>query len=546
MGESLKGQRALHKEIMQTHLCTGCGACINLCPYQAIHEDRIILLHDCDLSEGRCYAYCPRTPTDLAALRKKIFDLQDWTPGLGVVKGFYVVRAAEPSQRTGVQHGGTVSALMTIAMQEKIIDSVVASDEGVGLLPRGITVNFPEEIRKKARSRFVVSPNLAEFNALSWAGGRMIGVVATPCQALALAKMRTKPVQAHATRIEQLKFVVGLFCGWTLSWERIRALLQRKGIDEEMIVGMDVPPSKYQVLQVYTKEGTIDIPLTEVDPDCVRDSCRSCGDMTAEYADISVGSARLPEGWEAAKGWNHVIVRTALGEQVLALAHEKGILEFRDAPAENLERLKKASARKRENASKNLKEATGDEVANMEKRQSFGLHPLTLSVSEDNDTLKKIIPMLKKAICHQSDLILVVREMSGDARVDIAEFCRAMGARVEVQDPFELEATRKAISRMRKENDVRILLLRQSFVFNPAQGTKKEYNITISETLCLGEQCGCNRICTRVFHCPGLVWSPDKKKPQIDETVCTGCGACSLICTTGALIRKRVEVGINR
>jgi hypothetical protein len=40
---------------------------------------------------------------------------------------------------------------------------------------------------------------------------------------------------------------------------------------------------------------------------------------------------------------------------------------------------------------------------------------------------------------------------------------------------------------------------------------KKEYAISISETLCLGEECGCNRFCTRVFHCPGLVWNKERK-----------------------------------
>jgi len=40
--------------------------------------------------------------------------------------------------------------------------------------------------------------------------------------------------------------------------------------------------------------GTITISLDEVTP-CVRESCWSCFDMTAEFADISVGSARLPK-----------------------------------------------------------------------------------------------------------------------------------------------------------------------------------------------------------------------------------------------------------
>ena len=46
----------------------------------------------------------------------------------------------------------------------------------------------------------------------------------------------------------------------------------------------------------------------------------------------------------------------------------------------------------------------------------------------------------------------------------------------------------------------------------------------VDETRCLGEQCGCNRLCTRVFRCPGLVWDKAKNKSRLDEVICTGCG----------------------
>ena len=350
----IKGQHALHEEVRQALFCTGCGACVNLCPYHAAHGDQIVMLHACDIKEGRCYAYCPRTPTDMESLKKQFFNAEDMTPEVGAMKSFYIVRAGDEKLCIGAQHGGTVTALMTLAMREGFIDSAIVADEGDCMLPKGITVNQPDEIGRKGKSRFVVSPNVAEFNALAWAGGRKIGIVATPCQAIALAKMRAKPVHVHAARIDQLKLVIGLFCGWALSWEKLTALVRRKGVDLKDIEGMDIPPSKYQLLQVYTKKGTVDIPLNEVDPACVRGACHYCQDMTAEFTDISVGSARLPEGWDMAKGWNQVITRTSLGERLLALARSKGVLEFREVPEGNLERVKNASMSKKKTAVKNL------------------------------------------------------------------------------------------------------------------------------------------------------------------------------------------------
>jgi coenzyme F420 hydrogenase subunit beta len=117
----------------------------------------------------------------------------------------------------------------------------------------------------------------------------------------------------------------------------------------DTITGMDIPPSQYHSLEVLTKGGPVGISLDLVEK-CVRSSCRSCHDLTSEFSDISVGSARLPEGWKEAKSWNQVIVRTKKGQNLIEIAREKGILEFRDVPEGNLERLKKASLNKKEKA----------------------------------------------------------------------------------------------------------------------------------------------------------------------------------------------------
>ncbi|MHB9097485.1 MAG: Coenzyme F420 hydrogenase/dehydrogenase, beta subunit C-terminal domain [Syntrophales bacterium] len=339
------GQKKLEESIIRTGLCTGCGACVNLCPYQASYRDRTVTLHPCDLERGRCYACCPRTPVDREDLRRKLHAGTDWTPEVGAVEGFFITRATDEGIRQQAQHGGTVTALIALALREGLIDAAVIAAEGEGLLPQAITVSDPEAAGKTGKSRFVVSPTVAEFNRAVRSDYRRIGVVATPCQALALAKMRTQPVTAPASGIEKLQLVVGLFCGWALSWRDLVALVKEK-TDLARVTGMDIPPSRYHTLEVSTEDGTIRVSLDEVNP-CVRESCRSCDDMTAEYSDISVGSARLPEGWETARGWNQVIVRTKRGGEILDLARRRGVLEFRDVPAGNWEKLKAASLNKK-------------------------------------------------------------------------------------------------------------------------------------------------------------------------------------------------------
>jgi coenzyme F420 hydrogenase subunit beta len=345
-----RGQRELEEMVLKAGLCTGCGACVNLCPYQASYRDRTVTLHSCDLSRGRCYDFCPRIPTELGALQSKLSDGIDITQELGAVRGFFITRAADPSIRRQSQHGGTVTALITLALREGLIDAAVLTGEGEGLLPRSVTVSDPKAVGGLGKSRFVVSPTVAEFNRAIRTESRRIGVVATPCQALALAKMRTEGVTSTEDEIKKLQLVVGLFCGWALSWQNLTAVLKEK-MDITTITGMDIPPSRYHTIEVYTQNETIRISLDEITP-CVRQSCRTCGDMTAEFSDLSVGSARLPEGWETARFWNQVIVRTERGRDLLELARRQGVLEFKDVPIGNLDKLKAASlSKKRASAS---------------------------------------------------------------------------------------------------------------------------------------------------------------------------------------------------
>jgi coenzyme F420 hydrogenase subunit beta len=98
--------------------------------------------------------------------------------------------------------------------------------------------------------------------------------------------------------------------------------------------------------------------MEEVEP-LMREACRYCIDTTAEYADLSVGSARFSENWEETRSWNQVVVRTRTGLELMERARESGVLEFRDVPAGSLETLKKAAMKKKKAAVKNLVEKSG-------------------------------------------------------------------------------------------------------------------------------------------------------------------------------------------
>jgi coenzyme F420 hydrogenase subunit beta len=104
LNKKIMGQKELQKNVIETGLCTNCGACVNLCPYAVAYKDHTIILDPCGREEGRCYAFCPRTPTDLETLRRR-YDDKDLTPELGALRGFYLTRAADPEIRKSSQIG---------------------------------------------------------------------------------------------------------------------------------------------------------------------------------------------------------------------------------------------------------------------------------------------------------------------------------------------------------------------------------------------------------------------------------------------------------
>lgn len=190
------------------------------------------------------------------------------------------------------------------------------------------------------------------------------------------------------------------------------------------------------------------------------------------------------------------------------------------------------------------------------KLDQFGFNQPAVAVCGDSTFFHAVLPALVNAIHNQSDVILAVVDNSGTAMtgfqphpgtpvgagkqplpaLNIPDICRAMGARVEIADPFELDQTRAALQDLMYDTrGVRVLILRQACALSPVKKGQKGFAMTVDSDICLAEGCGCNRLCTRVFKCPGLKVNPESQKAAIDEVICVGCGVCASICPAGAI-----------
>ena len=173
---------ALDTQVIKPGLCTGCGACQGMCPYWDSVDGRTICYFDCERRDGRCQRFCPRMPTDLDALRRQFFQEETILPEIGPFRGLYLTRAADESIRANAQHGGTMTALVELALKEGFIDAAVLTRSKGGLNPEGTLAATPEEVRACCGSSFQVPPTLAVLNrALREDKYHAIGVVGTPC-----------------------------------------------------------------------------------------------------------------------------------------------------------------------------------------------------------------------------------------------------------------------------------------------------------------------------------------------------------------------------
>ncbi|MPL96549.1 hypothetical protein SDC9_42731 [bioreactor metagenome] len=349
----------LENRVIRKGLCVNCGACEGMCPYWHSIRGRMTHDYDCSREEGRCLSFCPRMPTDLEALRDTFFDSGTVLNEIGPFRGLYLTRASDRAVREGSQHGGTMTALVELALAEGFIDAAVLTKSNGGLSPEGVLATAAEEIRNCRGSSFQIPAALSVLNtALKEDRYKKIGVVGTACKTLAVYKMMAKPIPERDNNAENIGMVFGLFCGWGLDWNGLETLV-KSYTDPTAVRRMDIPPSRFHCMTLEGETGRAEISLDEVTP-LVRGSCRFCTDMTAEFSDLSVGGARSGDGWETDKGWNQVITRTDKGAALLELARAKGVLEFRKVPEANLEKLKKASLGKKLSGIKNIMALTRD------------------------------------------------------------------------------------------------------------------------------------------------------------------------------------------
>jgi coenzyme F420 hydrogenase subunit beta len=329
-------QRDLIEKVINRGICVACGACVGLCPYFKYFDGRVVVLDRCAAEAGRCIHFCPRAEHEATNLRRPDDS------GVSGIGPFLRVLTARSKRRTkGVQYGGVVSALAAGGLRNGNFEGAILTDRGGQFSPGGLIALEARQVASCSGSRYSASGSLSAFNQAIKEGRKALAVVGLPCQMEALGRMERFEGGEWASKIA-LK--IGLFCTWALDYRGLREFLNGNGIRDN-VKRYDIPPPPADKFRVFTKDEMLEFPLNSIRP-FIQKGCSLCGDMTAEWADISVGT------FEGDEGWNTVIIRTTRGDLFFREAVRLGWVMEGLLPDANLKHLTSASDNKRQRAFK--------------------------------------------------------------------------------------------------------------------------------------------------------------------------------------------------
>ena len=307
----------LQREVWDTGRCSGCGACVAVCPADAIvfcadqticPENRFYCKEIVDAVPcGACYAICPRVGT---------------IQGRGLLGEYRSIIAAKAgSEVPHRQSGGAVTAILAHALETDMIDAVVTvTEDRFTLQPQSVVITSSGDLIRRAGSRYAWwVPLLAALKeAVLKKKCRRIAVIGLPCVTEAVTLMKKSDNDLVRPYARSIRLVFGLFCTETFDYNHLVGDILRRRYHlmpydiERLNVkgGLDVTKTDGEVIR---------IPLKELE-EAIRPGCTICTDLTARGSDISAGAIGSPEGYTT------LIIRSGVGEAFVHSAVAAGAL----------------------------------------------------------------------------------------------------------------------------------------------------------------------------------------------------------------------------
>lgn len=331
-------------DVVQGHMCTGCGACAYARPGQLQMIDTAELARRPVVTgEGRSHddlvdavAVCPGIAWPAAPARPVAGhgDLYDeWGPILEIWEG----NAVDAEIRFRGSSGGVVTALALYAIEQGRMAGAlhVRAREEAPLLNETVLSRDRVSLLKGAGSRYSPASPCEELGQIEVADGPCV-FIGKPCDVAAVTKVRA--INPEIDR--KLGLTIAIFCAGTPSLKGTIELAKQLGADDPT----QIEEVRYrghgwpgEITAKWRDEETGELKTGAVSYEegwgntlqkYRQWRCHVCADHTGESADVSVGDPWYRPVQAGEAGRSLVLVRTEQGRRMIRQAVEAGYLEL--------------------------------------------------------------------------------------------------------------------------------------------------------------------------------------------------------------------------
>lgn len=317
------------KDVVDSYLCHGCGACEYYCPANVIRmtnypdvglRPRITDQSRC-VDCAKCLDVCSgitlnHVIKDPVAYGEK-HDQNSWGPVMGIFEGW----SASDDERYRGSSGGVGTAIGRHALEQGLANAVlhVIGNNRDPFSSQAILCAEPASMVSGAGSRYSPVSLCSALGMVDRIDGKVL-IIGKPCEIAAIDMLRKRSPDLD----QKIALTVSIFCGGTPSSNATRMLCEKLGAQpqdvEEVRYRGHGWPGNFSV-KVTDSEQRLELSYQqawdEVLTRHVSFRCSICPDGTGEFADISIGDPWYKDRSADPAGASLIVVRTALGGEFL-------------------------------------------------------------------------------------------------------------------------------------------------------------------------------------------------------------------------------------
>ncbi|WP_396246707.1 Coenzyme F420 hydrogenase/dehydrogenase, beta subunit C-terminal domain [Gordonia sp. CNJ-863] len=264
-------------------------------------------------------------------------------PVLGSYRSVWVGHATDAEIRYAGSSAGVLTALTRFMIDAGIADSVVGAgqsrDEPTATSP--IEATTYDAVLGMSGSRYAP---VAILPLVDITNPRQ-AVVGKPCEVAALRMHEARADDTASSNSHFQRPVLSFFCAGVPSMRATERAIERLGVRPEQVQSLRYRgmgwPGRFTVTSFAgeSKSMSYEESWGDILGKDVQDRCKICPDGTGSFADVSVGDfwrsdANGYPAFNESDGISVVIVRTPLGERLVAEAVEAGVIALEPGDAD--------------------------------------------------------------------------------------------------------------------------------------------------------------------------------------------------------------------